>query len=83
MRQSYALEYGEDVIEMHEDAVVKGQRILIVDDLIATGGTAAATVRLIRKLGAEVVGQSFLIELTFLGGREKLASQDMHAVLSY
>jgi adenine phosphoribosyltransferase len=65
---SYALEYGEDTVEMHVDAVSRGQRVLIVDDLIATGGTANAAVRLARAAGGEVVGASFLIELTALGG---------------
>ncbi len=65
---SYALEYGEDKVEMHVDAVAKGQRVLLVDDLIATGGTAAAAVKLARAAGGEVVGASFLIELSALGG---------------
>ena len=83
VQQSYSLEYGQDVVEMHEDAVAKGQRVLIVDDLIATGGTAVATAQLIRKMGARVIGKAFLVELTFLGGREKLVTPDVHCVLSY
>lgn len=79
----YALEYGEDVVEMHEDAVREGQRVLVVDDVIATGGTAAATARLVREMGGEVVGKSFLIELGFLDGRAKLESTDVHAVLTF
>ena len=78
----YELEYGVDAVEMHVDAVARGQRVLIVDDLIATGGTAAAAVQLARKAGAEVVGASFLIELTALGGRARLDTS-CHAVLRY
>lgn len=80
---SYSLEYGKDSLEIHEDAATSGQRVLIVDDLLATGGTASATVGLVRALGAEVVGVQFLIELTFLNGREKLAGENVHAVLKY
>ena len=82
-RASYALEYGADSLEIHEDAVARGQRVLIVDDLLATGGTAAATVGLVRDLGAEVVGLQFLIELAFLNGRTKLAGERVGVVLSY
>jgi adenine phosphoribosyltransferase len=82
-RASYALEYGEDSLEIHEDAAADGQRVLVVDDLLATGGTAAATVQLIRGLGAEVVGVQFLIELVGLDGRKKLAGENVHAVLQY
>jgi adenine phosphoribosyltransferase len=80
---SYALEYGTDTLEIHDDAVGKGQRVLIVDDLLATGGTAAATVGLVRGLGADVIGVQFLIELAGLGGRAKLAGENISAVLSY
>src|SRR6187397_243791 len=80
---SYSLEYGNDSLEIHEDAAAKGQRVLIVDDLLATGGTAAATVGLVRALGADVVGVQFLIELAGLGGRQKLAGERVHAVLEY
>ena len=69
---SYSLEYGEAALEIHSDAVERGNRVLIVDDLLATGGTAAATVELVRRLGGEVVGVAFLIELAFLGGAAKL-----------
>jgi adenine phosphoribosyltransferase len=69
---SYALEYGDDRVEMHVDAVARGQRVLVVDDLIATGGTAAAAVKLARMAGGEVVGASFVIELTALGGAKAL-----------
>jgi adenine phosphoribosyltransferase len=82
-RASYSLEYGSDSLEIHEDAVTPGQRVLIVDDLLATGGTAAATVALVRELGADVVGVQFLIELAFLSGRAKLAGERVGAVLSY
>jgi adenine phosphoribosyltransferase len=79
---SYALEYGEDRVEMHVDAVAKGQRVLVVDDLIATGGTAAAAVKLARMAGGEVLGASFLIELAALGGRSALDVR-CEAVLRY
>jgi adenine phosphoribosyltransferase len=82
-RASYSLEYGADSLEIHEDATGQGQRVLIVDDLLATGGTAAATVSLVRGLGAEVVGLQFLIELAFLDGRAKLSGENVGAVLSY
>lgn len=82
-KASYALEYGTDSLEIHEDAVEKGQRVLIVDDLLATGGTAAATVGLIKGLGADIVGVQFLIELLGLEGRKKLAGERVHAVLKY
>jgi adenine phosphoribosyltransferase len=81
-RASYALEYGEDRVEMHVDAIAKGQRVLVVDDLIATGGTAAAAVKLARTAGGEVVGASFLIELSALGGARAL-DVPCHAVLRY
>lgn len=80
---SYALEYGTDTLQIHEDAVGHGQRVLVVDDLLATGGTAAATVGLIRSLGGDIVGVQFLIELAALGGREKLAGENVNAVLTY
>ena len=82
-RASYSLEYGTDSLEIHADAATNGQRVLIVDDLLATGGTAAATVGLVRGLGAEVVGVQFLIELVALGGREKLPGESVEAVLAY
>jgi adenine phosphoribosyltransferase len=82
-RVDYDLEYGSDALEMHDDAVTKGQRVLIVDDLLATGGTAAATVRLVRELGGEVVGLQFLIELVDLKGRDRLQGEPVHAVLKY
>jgi adenine phosphoribosyltransferase len=80
---SYELEYGSDTVEMHVDAVRSGERVLVVDDLIATGGTAGATVELARKAGAEVVACSFLIELTALGGRDRLQIDRVHSVIAY
>lgn len=80
---AYALEYGEAVVEIHEDAVEAGERVLIVDDLLATGGTAAAAVNLLTALGAEIVAVSFLIELSFLNGREKLAPHTVRSILDY
>lgn len=81
--QSYALEYGEDRLEVHRDALRPGERVLVVDDLLATGGTAGATVALARRLGAEVVACAFLIELTALGGRARLEGVDIHALIRY
>jgi len=80
---TYALEYGTDSLEIHQDAVHKGQRVLVCDDLLATGGTAAATVELIRKLGAEVAGTGFAVELTFLNGRSKLPGLDVFSLIQY
>ncbi len=80
---SYDLEYGSDTVEMHVDAVTPGQRVLIVDDLIATGGTACAAVELARGANAELVGCAFLIELAALGGRSRLDVPTVHAVLEY
>jgi len=82
-KASYALEYGTDSLEIHDDAVKKGQRVLVVDDLLATGGTAAATVGLVRELGADVVGVQFLIELVGLNGRDRLKDEKIGAVLQY
>jgi adenine phosphoribosyltransferase len=83
VRTKYELEYGSDSLEMHEDAVHPGQRVLIVDDLLATGGTARATLDLVRGLGGTVVGLAFLIELIALTGRAKLAGEQVSAVLQY
>ena len=80
---SYALEYGTDSLEVHDDAVSQGQRVLIVDDLLATGGTAKATCDLVKQLGGEVYALAFLIELTFLAGRQKLEDERLHVVLQY
>lgn len=81
--ETYELEYGEDTLEIHRDAVEPGQKVLIVDDLLATGGTAAATCRLVEKIGGVVSGVAFVIELTFLNGREKLGGYDVYSVLKY
>lgn len=83
VRESYALEYGTDVLEMHEDAVVAGDRVLIVDDVIATGGTARATAALVRQLGGTVHALAFLVELEFLSGREKLTGETVFSVIRY
>jgi adenine phosphoribosyltransferase len=83
VRESYALEYGTDSLEMHEDAVGKGHTVLIVDDVIATGGTAKATAALVRKLGGTVHALAFLIELEFLKGRDQLAGERVMSVLKY
>jgi len=82
-KATYELEYGNDSLEIHEDAIRKGQRVLVVDDLLATGGTAAATVGLVKALGGEVVGVQVLIELLALGGRAKLVDERVHSVLAY
>ena len=79
-REAYALEYRSDVLEMHTDAVGAGDRVLVVDDVLATGGTAAATCRLVERLGADVVGVSVLVELGFLDGRALLPERAVHAV---
>ena len=79
----YELEYGRDALAVHEDAIRPGQRVLAVDDLLATGGTMAATLRLIEQLGGHVVGVTFLIELAFLHGREKLKNCPLHSVIVY
>ncbi|HKB24777.1 MAG TPA: adenine phosphoribosyltransferase [Methylomirabilota bacterium] len=79
----YELEYGRDALAMHEDAIQRGQRVLAVDDLLATGGTMAATLRLIEQLGGRVVGVAFLIELAFLHGRDKLKSHPLHSLIVY
>jgi adenine phosphoribosyltransferase len=82
-RRSYALEYGTDAVEMHADAVVAGARVVIVDDLLATGGTAAATVELVRDIGGRVVGAAFVVELELLRGRERLDGVPVDALLRY
>jgi adenine phosphoribosyltransferase len=80
---SYTLEYGEAVVEIHQDAVKPGEKILLIDDLLATGGTAAAAVSLLDQLKAEIVSVSFLIELSFLEGRAKLGDHSITSILSY
>lgn len=79
----YELEYGTDALEMHEDAIKPNERVLVVDDVIATGGTAAAKVRLVEQLGGEVMGIAFLIELAFLNGRDKLNGYDVYSLIKY
>ena len=83
VRMAYALEYGTDVIEMHADAIVPGQRVLIVDDVLATGGTAKAAADLVTQVGGVVVGMAFLVELGFLGGRARLGDLPVTALLHY
>ena len=83
LRVSYDLEYGTDSLEMHKDAVAPGSRVLIVDDLLATGGTAAAVARLVEQAGGKVAGLAFAIELTFLNGRAKLPGYDVFSLLKY
>lgn len=82
-RAEYALEYGIDSLEMHQDAVAHGERVLIVDDLLATGGTARAKCNLVEMLGGKVVGVAFVIELGFLNGREKLQGYDVFSLINY
>jgi adenine phosphoribosyltransferase len=82
-RVEYELEYGSNALEIHKDAIQKGQRVIIVDDLLATGGTAAATVDLARSLGADIAGLGFVVELDFLKGREKLKDCDVFSLLHY
>jgi adenine phosphoribosyltransferase len=83
VKASYALEYGTDTLEMHEDAIGHGHRVLIVDDVLATGGTAAAASTLVKQLGGELFGMAFLIELSFLNGRDKLTGENVYSVLQY
>jgi adenine phosphoribosyltransferase len=81
--EEYVLEYGTDQLEIHRDAVVPGERVLIVDDVIATGGTAGATARLVERLGGEVAGFAFVIELGFLDGRSQLDGYRLHSLVTY
>lgn len=81
--ESYELEYGTDVIEIHKDALEYGDKVLLHDDLLATGGTMEAACKLVEKLGAEIVQISFLIDLTFLNGKEKLKGYDIHSLIEY
>jgi adenine phosphoribosyltransferase len=82
-REEYELEYGTDLLEIHRDAVLPGERVLIVDDVIATGGTAAASATLVERLGGTVIGLAFVIELCYLHGRDKLQGRRIHTVVSY
>jgi adenine phosphoribosyltransferase len=79
----YALEYGTATLEIHRDAIQPGQRVLIVDDLLATGGTVMGTIELVRRLGGEIAGLSFMVELTALHGRDKLGEHQIHTLLTY
>ena len=83
VRESYSLEYGADALEMHDDAVGPGARVLIVDDVLATGGTAAAAARLVKQVGADLRAMAFLIELNFLNGRTKMPGETVYSVLQY
>lgn len=80
---NYGLEYGEDTLQLHKDAIQPGQKVLVVDDLLATGGTLAATIELIEELGGVVVGTAFIIELTDLNGRDKIEGYDIFTLLKY
>lgn len=82
-RETYELEYGTDAVEIHQDAIQPGQRVLILDDLLATGGTVEAVIRLLSKFDCEIAGVAFLIELDFLKGREKLAGQDVFSHIHF
>ncbi|NMB15486.1 MAG: adenine phosphoribosyltransferase [Firmicutes bacterium] len=79
----YSLEYGQDALEIHQDAISPGQRILLVDDLLATGGTIAAAAKLVEKLGGRILGLSFLVELTYLNGRDKIKGQNILSLVKY
>jgi adenine phosphoribosyltransferase len=83
LKETYDLEYGKDALEIHTDAVGQGQKILVVDDVLATGGTAAAAAQLVKKLGGDLHGMAFLIELLFLNGKSKLPGEKVYSVLQY
>ena len=83
IEESYSLEYGEATVAIHEDALEQGQRVLLLDDLLATGGTAAAAATLVQKVGAQIIEIGFLIELSFLNGREKLNDHPIHSIITY
>ena len=83
IRATYELEYGSDSLEIHADAFAQGARVIVLDDVLATGGTAQAKIELVEQLGGDVIGALFVIELTFLNGREKLAGTDVHALIAY
>ena len=82
-KEGYNLEYGSDALEIHQDACANNQRILVVDDVLATGGTARAAIDLVKKSGGKIIGAAFLIELDFFKGREKLAGEPVYSVLQY
>ena len=83
IRTSYQLEYGQNELDIHRDAILRGMRVAVVDDLLATGGTAQAAIRLVEKLGGEVVAVTFLVELAFLKGREKLSNYNVSSIIQY
>ena len=83
MRVTYQLEYGSDSVEMHRDAVASGEKVLVVDDLLATGGTAEATCTLVRGQGAQIAGVAFVVELEFLHGRRRLEGDDVFAIVKF
>ena len=83
IREEYQLEYGKDTMEIHEDAITSGERVLVHDDLLATGGTVLAACRLVEKLGGEIVGLCFLIELSFLKGRDRLKNYNIFSIVNY
>lgn len=83
IRENYQLEYGQDALEIHEDSFSKGARVLVLDDVLATGGTAAAAVRLVERAGGQVVEVCFLIQLTFLNGQEKLKSTPIYSIIQF
>lgn len=83
LRQEYSLEYGSDAVEIHEDAITKGQQVLVVDDVLATGGTMQATCQLLERMGANIVGLTFLIELAFLKGRRLLEPYRVESIIQY
>src|SRR5204863_2852065 len=80
---TYALEYGNDTLQIHADSIERDQRVIVLDDVLATGGTASAKIELVEQLGGIVVGALFVVELTFLNGRERLAGYDTHALVAY
>ena len=83
IEETYEKEYGQDTVTMHEDTIKKGEEVLIVDDLLATGGTLEATIKMVEKLGGEIVGVSLIVDLPFLGGSEKLKKYNIHSLVSY
>ncbi len=83
IKVDYGLEYGKDVLTIHKDAIKPGQKVLVIDDLLATGGTVEATIQLVEELGGEVVGCAFLIELAYLNGRDKLKGYDLRSLMTY
>ena len=83
LRMEDDLEYGTDALEIHRDAITEGQKVIVIDDLLATGGTVAATCKMVKQLGAEIIGVAFLIELDFLNGREKLSDYELLSLIHY